>query len=78
MCWLPSSTVATVPLLPEGRVMDKTREIAMFLQQGVRNAKAWRWGPLIVGRMEHPSCVTYNIEITLGFCGISLSFWRLV
>ena len=58
--------------------MDKTREVAVFLQQGVRDARVWGWGPLLVGRMEHPASIVYNIELTLGFCGISLSFWRRV
>ena len=55
---------------------DRTREVGQFMQEGVRDARAWTFGPFIIGRMEHRSSSTWSLELNLRFVGVSLSFWR--
>lgn len=54
---------------------DKTRELALAMQGGVRDVRMWSFGPLHFGRVEYPSCTAYNVQFAFWHFGISCAFW---
>lgn len=43
--------------------MDTTREVALALQQGIKEAKGWKWGPFAAGYVLTPRACCYFAQI---------------
>jgi hypothetical protein len=59
---------------------DKTRELALFSQRGVKDCQLWTWGPfkaariVIPGNASAPSCTTYAPHFGVWAYGLTGEF----
>ena len=56
--------------------MHTTRNVGQAMQQGVRQAKMWRWGPFEVQAVELPYGRTWSIALWIGGYGACASVNR--
>jgi len=54
---------------------DKTRELGLMMQGGVRSAKTKQFGPFAFSRVEFPSQTSYSLHINFESFGFTLATW---
>ena len=57
--------------------MDKTRELGLLVQKGVRHAQTWQWGPFGWSAVEYSAGMAgYNLSINAWFFCIQIGLTR--
>lgn len=49
-----------------------TRDHARILQQGVRDSRKWKYGPLTLHRIEYQHSMGYAVILTFWRCSLQL------
>jgi hypothetical protein len=55
---------------------DQTRHMALMMQQGVKDAKKWEWGPFSYMRVEYPSGVSVGLALQIGRFSFQIGVWE--
>ena len=52
---------------------DRTRELGLALQGGVRDAREWQWGPFSLHKIEFPHATTYQAALDIKWAALIVS-----